>query len=307
MNLKSKLKIISFLKYSIIFLPSIATIFVTVLAVVRGTEVSLESEQVNLSEKRFLRSLDNPNLKTHDHNLSGPQLFHSIVKKSVKYTDKIVEHKYSEMYGTFLLPYIHRTHKMDQHVKFFEIGLGCDAVMTGNEARGFKVWKSVLGDKDDLWIAEYNLECVEKAQKNNLLPGVQLLTGDQSDRIVLQSWIKKSGGQFNIIIDDGGHYQHQILNSFTELWPQLKMGGLYFIEDFQVARTFIEKGSESMMNYIYNWQEYMITGRVLGEQTQANLNKYKPPPGIKWIACQAEACVIAKCDDMSDEVTRCTH
>lgn len=270
-----------------------------------------ESIETNNSVKRHLRSLDNPNLKAYDHSLSGPQLFQSIVNKQVKYSDKIVEHKYSEMYGTFLIPHIRRIHQLGKPLKFLEIGLGCDENMkeTGTEARGVKVWKGVLAEHDELWIAEYDGKCVEKATKHNLLTGAHMLIGDQGNREVLDAWIKTSGGQFDVVVDDGGHFQHHIFNSFAALWPQVKPGGLYFIEDLQVARQFIDKGSnfaESVMDYIHNWQEYMVTGQVLSEQTAANLNKYKPPPGIRFIACQSEACIIAKCEDMSNQVTRCT-
>ena len=287
--------------------------FISLLAIVKASETvvfdSVAEVNSNKAEKRNLRSLDNPNLRSHDHSLSGPQLFHSIAKKQVKYTDKIEEHKYSEMYGTFLFPYIRRTHQMGKQIKFFEIGLGCDAVMTTSDVRGVKVWKGVLAEQDELWVAEYDQECVAKAVKQNMLKGVHVLEGDQSDGQVLQSWIKASGGKWDVIVDDGGHYQHHIYNSFKALWPEVKPGGLYFIEDLHVAREFIDKNSnfqESMMDYLYNWQEYLVTNRVLGEQTAANLAKYRPPPGIRWIACQAEACVIAKCEDMSNEVTRCT-
>jgi len=166
-----------------------------------------------------------------------------------------------------------------------------------------------LSKQDELWVAEYEKECVEKATKHNLLTDVHMLIGDQSNHEVLQNWIQTSGGNFDVIVDDGGHFQHHILNSFTALWPQLKMGGLYFMEDLHVSRDFIDKESnvkESMMNYIYNWQEYLVTGKVIGEQTAANLAKYKPPPGIRWIVCQSEACLIAKCEDLTNEVTRCT-
>jgi len=282
------------------FVPLI-TVALLISLLVKGSE--------DVSEKRNLRSRDNPNLKNNDHSLSGPQLFQLIAKKQVKYTDKIVEHKYSEMYGTFLLPYIRRTHQMGKQIKFLEIGLGCDAVMSTTDVRGLKVWKGVFSQEDELWVAEYNVECVEKAIKHDMLKDVHVLTGDQSNREVLQSWIKTSGGKFDVIVDDGGHWQHQIFRSFNTLWSEVKPGGLYFIEDLQEARNFIDVHSdftESMMDYIHNWQEYLVTNRVLGEQTAANLAKYKPPPGIRWIACQAEACVIAKCEDMTNEVTRCT-
>ena len=58
----------------------------------------------------------------------------------------------------------------------------------------------------------------------------------------------------------GGHTQGQIFASFMALWPTVKPGGLYFIEDLQVSRGFgayqfreKERKDVSMMDYIYNW------------------------------------------------------
>ena len=55
----------------------------------------------------------------------------------------------------------------------------------------------------------------------------------------------------------GGHTQDQIFNSFMTLWPTVKPGGLYFIEDLQVART-IEYGDKEnegkvMLDFLYYW------------------------------------------------------
>ena len=42
-----------------------------------------------------------------------------------------------------------------------------------------------------------------------------------------------------------GHEQSQIFNTFMALWPGMAPGGLYFIEDLQVAREekFRSRGS----------------------------------------------------------------
>eukprot|EP00957_Ditylum_brightwellii_P146846 11178758-Ditylum_brightwellii.AAC.1 len=120
-----------------------------------------------------------------------------------------------------------------------EIGLGYNM----NYASGAPValYKNIF-TKAELWEAEYNGSCVEKSTKLLLwskageLEGIHMLVGDQADGTVLDSWIEKSGGNFDVVIDDRGHNNYQIWHSFQKLWPTVKPGGLYFIEDMQVAR-----------------------------------------------------------------------
>eukprot|EP00966_Prymnesium_polylepis_P212279 4917263-Prymnesium_polylepis.1 len=46
-----------------------------------------------------------------------------------------------------------------------------------------------------------------------------------------------SGGAFDAIIDDGSHVNSDIMGTFTVLWPHLRPGGLYFLEDLQLGRA----------------------------------------------------------------------
>ena len=76
------------------------------------------------------------------------------------------------------------------------------------------------------------------------LNDINVLTGSQDDRAVLSRWINESGGNFDVIIDDGGHRNVQIWNSFNILFVEaLSRGGFYLIEDLQVGRIYhpIEK------------------------------------------------------------------
>ena len=77
----------------------------------------------------------------HERNLSDVELFQKIAM-TFSSSDKVrgkegrtrwdnqayyypEGHRYSVMYGTFLLPYVRRFHQMQLPIKFFEIGLGC--------------------------------------------------------------------------------------------------------------------------------------------------------------------------------------
>lgn len=66
---------------------------------------------------------------------------------------------------------------------------------------------------------------------------INTLVGSQADASILQQWVEKSGGKFDVIIDDGGHKNSEIMTSFNILYHKaLLPGGYYFIEDLQVGR-----------------------------------------------------------------------
>lgn len=58
---------------------------------------------------------------------------------------------------------------------------------------------------------------------------------DQADIPALQKFAKDIKGGFDIIIDDGGHLMSQQINSFKALFPYLKSGGLYIVEDLHTS------------------------------------------------------------------------
>ena len=44
-----------------------------------------------------------------------------------------------------------------------------------------------------------------------------------------------SGGHFDVVVDDGGHSMEQQLTSFRVLFPLLRPGGIYVIEDLDTS------------------------------------------------------------------------
>ncbi|HEV8630429.1 MAG TPA: class I SAM-dependent methyltransferase [Thermoanaerobaculia bacterium] len=68
----------------------------------------------------------------------------------------------------------------------------------------------------------------------NLPPGVRTHRVDQGDRAQLEAFATAVAGErggFDLIVDDGSHLcAHQIL-AFKTLFPYLRPGGIYFVED----------------------------------------------------------------------------
>jgi hypothetical protein len=215
---------------------------------------------------------------------NGEDIFLKTALSFQPVSDKVTTHTYQIMYGQYLLPYYRKNPKM----KMLEIGLGCDMVY--GPGASVAIHKKLFPTAE-LWEAEYDASCVEKAVKNGMLEGINTLTGDQGNVTVLDRWIEQSGGDFDVVIDDGGHLNCQIWTSFVKLWPTVKPGGLYFIEDMQVAtHSAYNHGSSPLC------EEGTIVPDKLKGLIDTMIYDTERLGDIKFIFCQSEACVLGKRD-----------
>ncbi|CAG8961756.1 hypothetical protein HYFRA_00006299, partial [Hymenoscyphus fraxineus] len=135
-------------------------------------------------------------------------------------TDKVTTHNYHYMYEKYMEPI------RDRKIKMLEIGLGCN--MNYGPGMSYHTWLEFFPNVDMYYI-EYDAACVERWSAN--LTNAKIFTGDQASLPFLQHFITASGGAFDIIIDDGGHTMTQQITSLTTLFPIIKPGGIYFLED----------------------------------------------------------------------------
>jgi hypothetical protein len=95
-----------------------------------------------------------------------------------------------------------------------------------------------------------------------------------------------------VVIDDGGHQQCQIWTTLMKLWPSLRAGGLYFIEDLQVSRHGGYNEVESAIcpkgTNVVDEMKKVID--ALAHRREGGL----PMDGVKFIFCQEHACVLGK-------------
>lgn len=64
----------------------------------------------------------------------------------------------------------------------------------------------------------------------------KVLLGNQEDRDDLNGILNNIDGEFDLIIDDGGHTMKQQQTSFGFLFRHLKSGGVYILEDLHTSR-----------------------------------------------------------------------
>ena len=121
-------------------------------------------------------------------------------------------HHYFPIYEKYFSKFRQKTPRM------LEIG-----VQNGGSARLFRDW---LGAGTHVTGVDIDPACADKA-----IPGeIDIEIGDQANPEFLKALAGKYG-QWDIILDDGGHTNNQIITSFQTLFTQLKDGGIYLIED----------------------------------------------------------------------------
>ena len=93
------------------------------------------------------------------------------------------------------------------------------------------MWEDYF-NKGDLFFIDVDPAILARAKEFNR---VHLDLVNQEDAVALDNYIQKVSGNFDIIIDDGGHTMQQQITSFKVLFPHVKSGGIYVIEDLHTS------------------------------------------------------------------------
>lgn len=124
-------------------------------------------------------------------------------------------HNYTEIYSRYFAPL------KDKPIKFFEIGIF--------EGNGVMMWEQYFKN------AELHFMDITYSYAKYFSTRSHYHLGDQANAKDLLSIMNTTGGDFDIMIDDGGHTMVQQLVSFITLFPYVKSGGMYIIEDLHTS------------------------------------------------------------------------
>jgi len=132
-----------------------------------------------------------------------------------KGTDSHCGHSYTLTYNQLFEPFTTR------FVKMLEIGVA-DPRFPGASA---KMWNEYF---PHLYFVGYDINPEAKKFESG---NVKIYIGDQNSPADLNNCVRLHGGEYDIILDDGSHHSEHMVTSFKYLFPHLKDGGYYILED----------------------------------------------------------------------------
>lgn len=121
-----------------------------------------------------------------------------------------------------------------------------------------EMWRDYFGPHAQVYGVDIQEECRTYSRD-----GIKIFIGDQADRRFWQQF-RQAAPQLDIVIDDGGHREHQQIVTMEELLPHLRPGGVFLCEDLVGARNGFTQFAHGMAQ---------------------ELNAYHPAPGAPHV-CQ---------------------
>ena len=139
-------------------------------------------------------------------------------------TDKATSHNYLKIYAK-----IFERLGTQKKLKILEIG-------AGDTGASHKMWKDYLKFSEIHCFEPFHLSEQKDTLQQELIDyGVKVFQGNQLDRKDIKNFLEQHGGDYDVIIDDAAHMPDAIQISLGALFPSLKPGGLYIVEDLASA------------------------------------------------------------------------
>ena len=93
------------------------------------------------------------------------------------------------------------------------------------EGGSLQMWKSYFTSGSTFFGVDIDPECRKHAE-----PGITILIGDAGNKEFLREILQRTGLP-DIVVDDGGHTATQQITAFEILYPSVRDGGIYLVED----------------------------------------------------------------------------
>ncbi len=135
-------------------------------------------------------------------------------------TDKAGAHAYTQHYMQHFLPF------KNKKLALLEIGVGgySHPKLGGGS---LLMWKKYFPKGKIYGVDIYDKSALQERR-------IKIFQGSQVDQQFLEK-VTNETGPLDIIIDDGSHVNKHVIETFKLLFPKLKKGGIYVVEDIQTS------------------------------------------------------------------------
>lgn len=114
------------------------------------------------------------------------------------------------------------SHLREKKIKFLEIGV--------KDGSSHRMWSHYFSNDSTIYGLDIDPRC-KNYEKHHQWKNIKIYIGSQDDQEVISQMAKDSKSGFDVILDDGSHVNELTIKSFNLLFPLLKPGGIYIIED----------------------------------------------------------------------------
>jgi predicted O-methyltransferase YrrM len=200
---------------------------------------------------------------------SAEPAFGDLTRLADKYgTDKgSSTHNYTDVYEYFLMPMRSRARRV------FEIGVASGASLL--------MWRDFFPKA-----MVYGIDIEDSSRLDS--GRISTFIADQGDRKQLGRFITKNGAAFDMILDDGGHTMEQQQISLGFLFPDVKPGGYYILEDVHTSLMYPGWGidPDRRNTTLAMIESFIRTGRIS--------SKYMTPAEARYVTEHVRFCSLFK-------------
>jgi hypothetical protein len=188
--------------------------------------------------------------------------FNNLTKiATIHKTDKFGNHFYTPHYQN------HFKHLKYKKINLLEIGVGgYESPLTGGNS--LRMWKSYFPFAKIFSLDIYDKSFLQEKR-------IKIFKGSQVDKDFLND-VCNYIGEIDLIIDDGSHINEHVITTFKLLFPKLKKGGIYVVEDTQTSYWENYGGDSNDLNKentIYHFFKSLIDALNSAEFVKENYQK----------------------------------
>ena len=188
----------------------------------------------------------------------------------LKYGTDKVQHGYMEVYSEYFSRF------REKEINILEIGVHGGA--------SIRTWREFFPNANVIGI-----DIEDKTSFFRSLRGRnRFFLADQGDEkhldFICETIKRETNSGFDIVIDDGSHFQYDMMVSLGNIFPHMNSGGVYIIEDMCRAESLKEGGSR----WWGSADENHITTLHPGLALSVSMPKNWLPTGVKDIEHSAE-------------------